>query len=150
MSQTSSIKTLVIQAKDLIDLNKLKIEMNESIEKQINPEYIEGINIKDYFDTIGNGKVSDKNEPDYSRIFDRPNKPNYIDIGVSSTTSLPEDKEYLQGYAAQKLSPGGINLEEYQKQSKGNFDIDVNIFMIVVLGIIFVLFLFSVISKLGK
>ena len=104
MSQTSSIKTLVIQTKDLIDLNKLKIEMNESIEKQINPEYIEGINIKDYFDTIGNGKVSDKNEPDYSRIFDRPNKPNYIDIGVSSTTSLPEDKEQTETEDANKCT----------------------------------------------
>jgi len=56
--------------------------------------------------------------PDYSGIFDRPNKPNYIDIGVSSTTSLPKNKEYLQGYAVQRLTPEGLDVAKYQYQAQ--------------------------------
>ena len=41
--------------------------------------------------------------PDYSKIFDRPNKPNYVDIGVSSTTSLPENKESREELSSLKL-----------------------------------------------
>lgn len=56
--------------------------------------------------------------PDYSKIFDRPNKPNYVDIGVSSTTSLPKNKEYLQGYAVQRLTPEGLDVAKYQYQAQ--------------------------------
>ena len=60
--------------------------------------------------------------PDYSKIFDRPNKPNYIDIGVSSTTSLPKNKEYLQGYAIQRLTPEGLDVAKYQYQAQSSWD----------------------------
>ena len=60
--------------------------------------------------------------PDYSKIFDRPNKPNYVDIGVSSTTSLPKNKEYLQGYAVQRLTPEGLDVAKYQYQAQSSWD----------------------------
>lgn len=60
--------------------------------------------------------------PDYSKLFDIPGIDKYIDPGVSRTTSLPENKEYLQGYAAQRLSPQGVDIAKYQYQAQSSWD----------------------------
>ena len=60
--------------------------------------------------------------PDYSKLFDIPGIDKYIDPGVSRTTSLPENKEYLQGYAVQRLSPQGVDIAKYQYQAQSSWD----------------------------